>query len=427
MTSGRPTGTCTGRGRNGPLRKSHHASSAMAKVRINRTVTLGLLLVSLNVLFMLILQECVVGPSGRWERSLRDVNMFESLPVDLTADTNREMIWNHTLVKTHLYCSQHNVPVHSNLSFFESKKVIKVMRGTTQHFPKKVEFPATPLRTCAVVGNSGVLLNSRCATDIDSKIISSVNLPPVGGIFTKDVGHSAHFVTINPSILVERYEYLTDDDHRELFLRSVLAYQGNTTFYTHPFHNPLYRKATYRALFLVRDRAEGNIVRWSHPDFLRKINSFWKKRGVKAKRITSGLLVTTLALSICEEIHLYGFWPYSMDLSKKKAVPYHYFKRHVTVQHKVLKEEEEIFHKIVDKNLVHNMQQEFNLLVNMHKDRLLRLHVKPGKLQKGVRSQALPWNALVGCDFVPVCHAARNAQVFIDFYLRAIDYRHVGK
>ncbi|XP_019636016.1 PREDICTED: alpha-2,8-sialyltransferase 8E-like [Branchiostoma belcheri] len=288
------------------------------------------------------------------------------------------MIWNHTLVKTHLYCSQHNVPVHSNLSFFESKKVIKVMRGTTQHFPKKVEFPATPLRTCAVVGNSGVLLNSRCATDIDSKnYIFRVNLPPVGGIFTKDVGHSAHFVTINPSILVERYEYLTEDDHRELFLRSVLAYQGNTTFYTHPFHNPLYRKATYRALFLVRDRAEGNIVRWSHPDFLRKINSFWKKRGVKAKRITSGLLVTTLALSMCEEIHLYGFWPYSMDLSKKKAVPYHYFKRHVTVQHKVLKEEEEIFHKIVDKNLVHNMQQEFNLLVNMHKDRLLRLHVKP--------------------------------------------------
>ncbi|CAH1238746.1 ST8SIA6 [Branchiostoma lanceolatum] len=354
----------------------------MAKVRIHRTFTLGFILVSMNVCFMLILQRCVVGPSGRMERSERDVIKFESLPLDLNADDNRQKILDRTRVNTHLYCSKLNIPVHSNLSFFESKKVIKVMRGTHQHLPREVTFPETPYRTCTVVGNSGVLLNSRCAKEIESSdYIFRLNLPPVGGIFTRDVGQRAHFVTINPSILTERFKYLTEEDYQNAFIRSVLAYRTNTTFYTHPFHNPLYRKTTYRAMFLVRDRGNGSVVRWSHPDFLRKVNDFWKKteKGIKAKRITSGLMVTTFALSMCEETHLYGFWPYGTDLKKKNAVPYHYFKRHITVQHKVINEQEEIFRRIVDKNLVHNMEQEFNLLVKMHEKRLLRLHVKPCK------------------------------------------------
>ncbi|XP_035687888.1 alpha-N-acetylneuraminide alpha-2,8-sialyltransferase-like [Branchiostoma floridae] len=388
----------------------------MAKVRIHRTFTLGLIMVSLNICFVLVLQKCVLSRNDHRDISERDVSMFESLPAvnskpgenrtikgkskkpkvrshkftestfnwtdfnQTAVEKLRHIILNRTWAKTHLYCSQFNIPVHSNLTFFESNKVIKVMRGTYQHFPRKVEFPKVPYRTCAVIGNSGVLLNSKCGREIDSfDYIFRLNLPPVGPLFHPDVGHRAHFVTINPSILTERFKYLTDEDEQKLFLRSVLAYRTNATFYTHPFHNPLYRKTAYRAMFLVRDSGNGSVVRWSHPDFLRRINDFWKKiKGIKEKRITSGLMVTTFALSMCEETHLYGFWPYSMDLRKKKSVPYHYFKRSITVQHKVVKGDE-IFRKVVDKNLVHNMAHEFSLLVKMHKQRLLRLHVKPCK------------------------------------------------
>lgn len=52
--------------------------------------------------------------------------------------------------------------------------------------------------------------------------------------------------------------------------------------------------------------------------------SYWLTNKVPIKRPSTGLLMYTLATRFCDEIHLYGFWPFPKDLNGK-AVKYHYY------------------------------------------------------------------------------------------------------
>ncbi|MGH0148657.1 UNVERIFIED_CONTAM: hypothetical protein FKN15_044591 [Acipenser sinensis] len=36
-------------------------------------------------------------------------------------------------------------------------------------------------------------------------------------------------------------------------------------------------------------------------------------QGVVAKRLSTGLMLVTAAMELCEEVHLYGFWGFPMD------------------------------------------------------------------------------------------------------------------
>lgn len=53
-------------------------------------------------------------------------------------------------------------------------------------------------------------------------------------------------------------------------------------------------------------------------------SSYWLTNKVPIKRPSTGLLMYTLATRFCDEIHLYGFWPFPKDLNGK-AVKYHYY------------------------------------------------------------------------------------------------------
>lgn len=51
---------------------------------------------------------------------------------------------------------------------------------------------------------------------------------------------------------------------------------------------------------------------------------YWLTNKVNIKRPSTGLLMYTMATRFCDEIHLYGFWPFPKDASGN-PVKYHYY------------------------------------------------------------------------------------------------------
>ncbi|XP_066282119.1 alpha-N-acetylneuraminide alpha-2,8-sialyltransferase-like isoform X2 [Branchiostoma lanceolatum] len=288
----------------------------------------------------------------------------------------RESILENTNVTTHWYCSKDNMPLHSTFRFYDGKQQHKVMRGTYQYLPQETHFPDKLFRTCSVVGNGGILNGGGCGSQIDSAdYVFRINLPPVHGDYQKDVGRKANFVTINPSLLTEQYGSLKSDVGRQNFTAMLDSYLGPTTFYTHPFYNINSRQMAYAVLRVVKNQTadDGKTVVWSHPGFLQAANTFWRETGrVKVKRITSGLLVVTIALAMCEETHVYGFWPFSTDLDGN-PLNYHYYDRAVTLRSKVVSQKNQW--RVVEMNKYHKMKTEHDRLARLHEMGVVRMHV----------------------------------------------------
>ncbi|XP_035691047.1 alpha-2,8-sialyltransferase 8E-like [Branchiostoma floridae] len=253
--------------------------------------------------------------SERWKVSLWGGFDFT------TIRSIRGSVLKDTKVATHWYCSRTNMPLHSTFKFYDGKQQHRVMRGTYQYLPPETQFPEKLYRTCSVVGNGGILSGTGCGSQIDSAdYVFRINLPPVSG----DVGRKASFVTINPSLLTEHYGSLKSDDGRQNFTAMLDSYLGTTTFYTHPFSN---------------------------------INS---------------LLVVTIAIAMCEETHVYGFWPFSTDLDGK-PLNYHYYDRAVTLGRRVVSRKNQW--TVVEMNKYHKMKTEHDRLSRLHEMGVVRMHV----------------------------------------------------
>ncbi|XP_010148876.1 PREDICTED: alpha-2,8-sialyltransferase 8E-like, partial [Eurypyga helias] len=103
-----------------------------------------------------------------------------------------------------LAVTQDNTPLGTEIVYdgYNSKK-LKVSSGLLEILPEKSPFKDPVYKTCAVVGNGGILRNSSCGSKIDShQFVIRFNLPSVD--FSEDVGRKSSIVTVNPSILQKR-------------------------------------------------------------------------------------------------------------------------------------------------------------------------------------------------------------------------------
>ncbi|XP_033108459.1 alpha-N-acetylneuraminide alpha-2,8-sialyltransferase-like [Anneissia japonica] len=91
-----------------------------------------------------------------------------------------------------------------------------------------------------------------------------------------------------------------------------------------------------------------------NPNHFREISRYWKNNYI-SKTISSGFYVTTSALLYCEEIHLYGFWPFYTDLHNR-PVNYHYYEN------------------VKLKKYGHSFGKEFKELLRLHSEGVLHLH-----------------------------------------------------
>ncbi|XP_035695132.1 CMP-N-acetylneuraminate-poly-alpha-2,8-sialyltransferase-like [Branchiostoma floridae] len=102
------------------------------------------------------------------------------------------------------------------------EKLFEVTEDFLKLLPEESPLKGRHFNTCAVVGNSAVVLNSSCGQDIDSMdFVIRCNLPQIEG-YEKDVGSKANLTTMNPSVIAHNFgqwENETKDDYDRLLRR----------------------------------------------------------------------------------------------------------------------------------------------------------------------------------------------------------------
>uniref|UniRef100_A0A3B5M1K4 Alpha-N-acetylneuraminide alpha-2,8-sialyltransferase n=1 Tax=Xiphophorus couchianus TaxID=32473 RepID=A0A3B5M1K4_9TELE len=179
------------------------------------------------------------------------------------------------------------------------------------------------------------------------------NLPPLTKEYLEDVGNKTHLVTANPSIIEKRFQGLLWS--RKAFVDYLKAY-GSSFIYMPAFSMKPGTDPSLRAYYAVTDSHSNLTMLFANPDFLRNVGKFWKARGVHAKRLSTGLFLVSLALGMCDEVTVYGFWPFSIGLDGQ-PISHHYYDN------------------ILPGKWFHAMPEEFVQLWHLHKSGTLRVKV----------------------------------------------------
>ncbi|XP_071762187.1 CMP-N-acetylneuraminate-poly-alpha-2,8-sialyltransferase [Centroberyx gerrardi] len=178
-------------------------------------------------------------------------------------------------------------------------------------------------KTCAVVGNSGVLLNSGCGKEIDNHdFVIRCNLAPLVE-FANDVGLRSNFTTMNPSVIQRAYGGLKNQTDAERLVQR-LRMLNDSVLWIPAFMVKGGEKHVECVNQLIVKRKLP--VRTAYPSLrlIHAVRGYWLTNKINIKRPSTGLLMYTLATRFCDEIHLYGFWPFPRDTTGN-LVKYHYY------------------------------------------------------------------------------------------------------
>ncbi|MEQ2221434.1 hypothetical protein ILYODFUR_015895 [Ilyodon furcidens] len=252
--------------------------------------------------------------------------------------------------------TQTNTPLGSKLVYDgEKKRTLQVKPEIFNTFPKGDPFSNKTRSTCAVVGNGGILTNSKCGKMIDSaEFVIRCNLPPVSNGYEKHVGSKTNLVTVNPSIILDKYGSLME--RRRPLMEKLCSY-GDSMLLLPAFSYGVNTLVSLRAFYTVEDFQSPIRPVFLNPQYLESLALFWDSQGVKAVRLSTGIMMTSLALELCNNVHLYGFWPFNVHPHSFQDLTNHYYDD-----------------KPAKKN-VHAMPTEFSLLLQLHTQGVLQLHL----------------------------------------------------
>ncbi|XP_060890367.1 alpha-2,8-sialyltransferase 8F-like isoform X2 [Labrus mixtus] len=260
--------------------------------------------------------------------------------------------------------TQANTPVGSELVYDgEKKSSLKVSPEVFSTFTKEHPFSNKTWDTCSVVGNGGILTDSSCGERIDSaQFVMRCNLPPLGNGYEKHVGVKTDLVTANPSILMEKYGSLMG--RRRPFVESLHIY-GNSLLLLPMFSFRTNTPVCLRATYTIEDFGSPMRPVYFNPEYLQSLADFWRAQGLQSARLSTGIIMTSIALEVCKNVHLYGFWPYSNHPYGLYDLKHHYYDDRAP------------------KTSFHAMPTEFELLLRLHSQGVLKLHL--GDCQQGER------------------------------------------
>uniref|UniRef100_A0A3B5R2E0 ST8 alpha-N-acetyl-neuraminide alpha-2,8-sialyltransferase 5 n=1 Tax=Xiphophorus maculatus TaxID=8083 RepID=A0A3B5R2E0_XIPMA len=180
-----------------------------------------------------------------------------------------------------LFTTKRNTPSGSKLRYeVDTSGILPITTEIFKMFPDDMPFSKSQFKKCAVIGNGGIIKNSKCGKEIDS----------------------ADFVF--------RFQKL--EKWRRPFYEVLQNYE-NSSVVLPAFYNTRNTDVSFRVKYMLDDFDSQRGVFFFHPQYLLSVQRFWAVQGVRAKRLSSGLMLVTAAMELCEEVHLYGFWAFPMN------------------------------------------------------------------------------------------------------------------
>ncbi|XP_065426112.1 alpha-2,8-sialyltransferase 8E-like isoform X6 [Chrysemys picta bellii] len=252
-----------------------------------------------------------------------------------------------------LVLTQNNTQLGSQIVYDAQRdKKHPVKEELLEMLPQVSPFQGAPYECCAVVGNGGILHNSGCGPEIDrAQFVIRFNLPPMDN--ADDVGTKSSVVTMNPSILHARFRGLSR--WRRPFAEVVGAY-GAPLLLIPAFSYVGQSTVSFQALYTLEDFGSPARAVFMNPEYLARLDGHWRPRGLRAKRLSSGFMLVSAALELCQHLTLYGFWPFPTD-PEGRPLLHHYYDNQPP------------------KPGAHAMPDEFTRYLGMHMQGALRLHL----------------------------------------------------
>uniref|UniRef100_A0ABM0LYA6 Alpha-2,8-sialyltransferase 8B-like n=1 Tax=Saccoglossus kowalevskii TaxID=10224 RepID=A0ABM0LYA6_SACKO len=203
-------------------------------------------------------------------------------------------------------------------------------------------------RTCALIGNGGILLNSSCGEEINSNnFVVRCNIPVITG-YEQDVGNKTNVTIVNRATMMQLYRMSHRRKQKQLpnFLNNYVSLNNTILWYPGVSSVPVRQRSI--AYLKSRLNLVYEVAYTAQRSFIPNV-----KRFLHLRRLPStGLRTMVLALSFCDVITMYGFYPRLLDTTGNK-VPYHYYGSNATID---------------DFKAAHNWKAEFSLLESLHRD-----------------------------------------------------------
>ncbi|XP_059828149.1 alpha-2,8-sialyltransferase 8F-like isoform X3 [Hypanus sabinus] len=218
--------------------------------------------------------------------------------------------------------TQLNTPLGTNVSYaVGSKNKITITKDIFDLIPKTDPFKDHKLKYCSVVGNAGFLINSSCGAEInEADFVFRCNIPPIKD-YKDDVGTKTDMVTLNPSILRSRFRSL--NSRRKPFMDHVSIYE-NALILLPAFTYSSDASISFKVSFTLQDFGAKQQAIFLGPSYQKSLTQFWKAQGIGETSLSSGLILLSAALEMCEEVWVYGFWPFSKDVAGNQLFHHYY-------------------------------------------------------------------------------------------------------
>ncbi|KAK7132881.1 hypothetical protein R3I93_019204 [Phoxinus phoxinus] len=298
----------------------------------------------------------VIQPAKRinmtsFTQELSDLLNCPYNPNTTERDTNRIRLQFCCNATGSFILTQRNTAVNQSIKYETSSTSYKINAALHSMLPEDFPWSGRRLGRCAVVGSGGILKNSSCGREIDNAdFVIRFNLAAVND---SDVGLKTDLITINPSQL----QYKDLEKKPDPLVERVSVY-GNSSIIIPAFAYTFCTSLSIKALKVLQPIRPQQPVVFFSPSYLRSLDRFWKGRGLREVRLSSGFMLISTALELCEDVHVYGFWPFSSDL-QGEPIPYHYYD--LKRPHPYM----------------HSMPEEFVRLLQLHSQGALTLHLQP--------------------------------------------------
>ncbi|XP_078669802.1 alpha-2,8-sialyltransferase 8F-like isoform X6 [Branchiostoma floridae x Branchiostoma belcheri] len=268
----------------------------------------------------------------------------------------REELHNCCSTQDDFILTQKNTKIGMTIRYAITKgKTFKVNSALTRLLPKTSPLSGRRFSRCSVVGNGAILSQSGCGQEIDkADYVFRCNLPPIGGKYAEDTGLRTNFTTANPiSQISWVYKGLRNQQGRDKFMTDIKKYPG--LLWVSAFGVKSATAISQQALkFVTQKRIRSPALVFGNPKHFTDTMNFWKAHNL-SNRLSTGMYLSSIALSVCDQVHIFGFWPFDKD-PEDQPLAYHYYGKGKVDQ-------------------VHDMPQEFLKLLEWHQEGVVNVHV----------------------------------------------------